>query len=148
MRKKSILLCGVITILCLFAHAEVSETASPKEELLSMQQRRFEAMVRADLPALKLLLAEDLTYTHTNGVTESKASFLSMIESGSLKYEAVEITSSNVRMYGDTGVITGRGTMRVLYQGTPMSLVLSFIEVHVKSEGRWQLVAYQSTRIQ
>ena len=140
MRKKSILLCGVITILCLFAHAEVSETASPQEELLSMQQRRFEAMVRADFPALELLLAEDLTYTHTSGETESKAKFLSMIKSGLLKYEAIEIKSSNVRMYGDTGVITGRVMMKVLYSGMPMSLAIKFIEVQVKSEGRWQLV--------
>lgn len=113
-----------------------------------MQQRRFEAMVRAELPALKLLLAEDLTYTHTNGKTDSKASFLSMIESGSLKYEAIEMTSSNVRMYGNTGVITGRVMMRVLYYGMSMPLAISFIEVQFKSEGRWQLVAWQSTRLQ
>ncbi len=148
MRKKSILLCGVIIILCLFTHAEASEITSPKGELLSMQQRRFEAMVRAELPALKLLLAEDLTYTHTNGKTDSKASFLSMIESGSLKYEAIEMTSSNVRMYGNTGVITGRVMMRVLYYGMSMPLAISFIEVQFKSEGRWQLVAWQSTRLQ
>ena len=104
-----------------------------------MQRERFEAMVRADLPALKILLAKDLTYTHTNAKTESKTSFLSMLKSGSLKYEAIETTSANVRMHGDTGVITGRCMMKVLFHGMSMPRDSSFIKVQVKSEGRWQL---------
>jgi hypothetical protein len=148
MRKKSILFCGAFAILGLFALVEASDIASPKKELLTMQHRRFEAMIRADLPALKLLLAEDLTYTHTNGKTESKTNFLSMLETGNLKYEAIETTSENVRMYGDTGVITGRSMMKVLYYGMSITLNTSFIAVQVKSEGRWQLVAWQSTRLQ
>lgn len=131
----------------LFTLSEASDIASQTTELLSMQQKRFEAMVKADLSTLQSLFAEDLTYTHTNGETESKSSLLSTIETATFKYEAIQTTSTNVRIYGDMGVITGRGKIKLLAFGTPMSMDVSFIEVQVKSGGRWQLVAWQTTRL-
>ena len=138
-----IVVLGAFACFSLFALSEASDS-----ELLSIQQKRFEAMVRADLPTLRLLIAEDLTYTHTNGQTDSKGTFLSKIENANLKYEAIQTTSTNVRIYGDTGVITGRGKIKLLYYGMPMLLDVSFIEVQVKMGGRWQLVAWQTTRFQ
>lgn len=146
--KKIVVLLAVLTCFSLFALSEASDIASQTTELLSMQQKRFEAMVKADLSTLKFLFAEDLTYTHTNGQTESKSSFLSTIETAAFKYEEIQTTSMSVRIYGDTGVITGRGKIRLFAFGMPMSLDVSFIEVQVKSGGRWQLVAWQTTRLQ
>jgi len=144
---KIVVLWAAFACFSLFALSEASDTASQTTELLSMQQKRFEAMVKADLSTLKFLFAEDLTYTHTNGQTESKNSLLSTIETATFKYEAIQTTSTNVRIYGDTGVITGRGKIKLLAFGMPMSLDVSFIEVQVKSGGRWQLVAWQTTRL-
>jgi len=144
---KKVVLWAAFAFFSIFAVSEASETTSQTSELLSMQQKRFEAMVKADISALKSIFAEDLTYTHTNGETETKSSFLSTIETATFKYEAIQTTSTNVRIYGDTGVITGRGKIKLLAFGTPMSMDVSFIEVQVKSGGRWQLVAWQSTRL-
>jgi hypothetical protein len=104
-------------------------------------------MVKADIPTLKLIISGDLTYTHTNCETDSKDSFLSKIESNTFTYKAIQTTSTTVRIYGDAGVITGRGKIELLFHGMPMLLEISFIEVQVKSEGRWQLLVWQSTRL-
>jgi hypothetical protein len=144
---KKLVLLTALTCYSLFALSEASDTASQTSELLSMQQKRFEAMVKADISTLKSIFAEDLTYTHTNGETETKSSFLSTIETATFKYESIETTSTNVRIYGDTGVITGKGKIKLLAFGSPMSMEVSFIEVQVKSGGRWQLIAWQTTRI-
>jgi hypothetical protein len=145
---KKVVLCAAFACLSLFALSEASDIASQTTEILSMQQKRFEAMVKADISTLKVLFAEELTYTHTNGQTESKDSFLLTIETAMFKYEEIQTTSMHVRIYGDTGVITGKGKIKLLAFGKPMSLDVSFIEVQVKSGGRWQLVAWQTTRIQ
>ena len=147
MRKLAILWATFLCLNC-FALSEASDIASQSTEPLSIQQKRFEAMVETDVSTLKSLIAEDLTYTHTNGETESKAGLLLIIEAGTFKYESIQTTSTNVRIYGDTGVITGKAKIKLLAYGMPMSLYVSFIEVQVKSGGQWQLVAWQTTRIQ
>ena len=147
MQKKSILLSGAIIILSLFTLAKASDIASQKAELLSIQKSRFEALVRVDLPALELLLAEDLTYTHTYGETESKTAYLSSLKTGRLTYKAIDSSSVHVRIYGDTAVLTGRGKMEVIAFGRLNTFEFSFIEVQVKMESRWQLVAWQAIRL-
>jgi len=124
-----IVVLGAFACFSLFTLSEASDS-----ELLSIQQKRFEAMVRADLPTLRLLITEDLTYTHTNGQTDSKGTFLSKIENANLKYEAIQTTSTNVRIYGDTGVITGRGKINCSIMACPCFSTLALL----KSKSRWE----------
>ena len=146
--RKIAILWAAFSCFSLFSFSDASDIASQSTDLLSMQQKRFVAMVKADLSTLKSLIAEDLTYTHTNGETESRGSLLSAIETATFKYESIQTTSTNVRIYGHTGVITGKANIELLAYGMPMSLDVSFVEVQVKSGGHWQLVAWQTTRIQ
>ena len=53
---------------------------SPLEEILALETKRIAAMTRQDLDTLDGLLADDLTYTHSRGVTDTKASFLELIK--------------------------------------------------------------------
>jgi hypothetical protein len=146
--KKIAILWAAFSCLISFTLSEASDIASQSTELLRMQQNRFEAMVAADLSTLESLIAQDLTYTHTNGRTESKRGFLLMLEIETITYKSIQTTSTKVRIYGNTGVITGIAKIEVFANGMPMSLNVSFLEVQVKSEGHWQLVAWQTTKIQ
>jgi ketosteroid isomerase-like protein len=51
-----------------------------------------------------------------------------------------------VRVHGDTAVITGRATVEVRMAGRAATVPLRFLDVWVKREGRWRLLAWQSTR--
>jgi hypothetical protein len=63
--------------------------AGPEEAaVLAAQKERMQAMVRGDVEALSRLLPDDLTYTHASGVIDTKASLLSSIQSGKLKYKS------------------------------------------------------------
>ena len=145
--RKIAILWATFSCLVSFTLSEASDIASQSTELLSMQQKRFEAMVAADLSTLESLIAQDLTYTHTNGETESKRGFLLMLEIETINYKSIQTTFTKVRIYGNTGVITGIAKIEVFANGMSMSLNVSFLEVQVKSEGNWQLVAWQTTRI-
>jgi ketosteroid isomerase-like protein len=56
--------------------SDVIELSGPGAE-----HDRFAAMVRGDLTALDTLVADDLGYTHTDGVTQTKAEFLETVRS-------------------------------------------------------------------
>ncbi len=115
--------------------------------VLLVQARRFAAMIAVDTVELASILAPDLTYTHTMGDTETKAQFLATLRSRWLKYESIEPDSVQVRIYRGTAVVTGRSAMQIIAGDRALSFEIRFIEVYQWNEGRWQLLAWQSTRL-
>jgi ketosteroid isomerase-like protein len=119
---------------------------SPEAEVQAAEQRRYQAMVAVDIPALEKLLGEELRYTHANGNSETKYEFIASLESRNLDYQLIEASDSTVHVYGDAATVTGRARLRVASRGTRQKFELVFTAVHVRRDGAWQLVAYQSTR--
>jgi len=117
-----------------------------QEEIRQLEARRLRAMMDADTAALDRILGDDLTYTHSNGAVDTKASFLAVLKSGKLKYESVS-TDGQVRVQGDTAVVTGRGAMKVRAGDRQLDMAVRFTDVYVKRDGHWQMIAWQSTRI-
>jgi ketosteroid isomerase-like protein len=113
----------------------------------AFQAQRFEAMVRHDVDAVAACLAEDLTYAHTDGDTETKTQFIQTLRAGRLKYDGIEPTDIIVRAYGDVAVVTGRSTMHVRSAEQAQILRIKFLEVDRWSGFRWQMVAWQATRL-
>ncbi len=105
-------------------------------------------MVDKDFEELAALLADDLVYVHTSGEVESKPQFLQRLRSGSLRYRSIEPADVRVRMYGDTAVVTGRSHMAVTNSGSDREFEILYTAVYATNGGRWQLVSWQSTRIQ
>ena len=51
-----------------------------------------------------------------------------------------------VRIYGDAAVVTGSAEIKVSSGGRLLEFSILFTDVYAKQEGRWQMVAWQSTR--
>ena len=116
-------------------------------EIRDLQTRRLRAMTEADVPALQRLLADDLIYTHASGWRQTKAEFLASIRSGELLYHSFTSDDLNVRGYGNMVLVTGRAAAKVRAKGQELNVSLLYLEAYVKQDGRWQLVAWQSTRL-
>lgn len=63
----------------------------PVSIALAFEDRRFAAMAASQIDTLDDVLADDLHYTHANGMVEDKAEFLRKIASGERRYEAVRL---------------------------------------------------------
>jgi len=128
--------------------ASAATAAGPDDAgVLAAQKGRLQLMVKSDLDGLGQLLPDDYTYTHASGVVDSKASLLESIKAGRLKYKAFDPGQPRVRVYGDTAVLTGTATVQVdsaTIGPAPFHILLT--DVYVRKAGRWQPVAWQSTR--
>ncbi len=118
-----------------------------EQEILQTERRRFEAMVKGDLATLERILADDLQYTHSNGVFDTKASFIATLKSGELQYQGVTPEDLCARVYGSTAVVTGVSLMNVRVRGQQASFRVRFTDVYVKRDDRWQMVAWHATRL-
>ncbi len=120
---------------------------SESEAVRASQSKRFAAMIEADVELLRPLLADELVYTHTTGRVETKLEFLSALSAGTLAYESIRLRGVEVRVYGEAAVATGESEMRVRMGGEALAFTIRFLEAYVRRDGRWQLVAWQSTRL-
>lgn len=135
-----------LLLLVLLAGLLQAEAANPEAEVRAADARRFAAMARADAAELGGLLADDLTYTHSNGLVEDRERFLKSIASGAIRYRSIEPADVRARLYGDTAVLTGSSRMKVASGGKDLDLTVRFTSVYVRQEGSWRLAAWQSTR--
>ena len=121
------------------------------EEILGLEATRIAAMTRQDLATLESLLADDLTYTHSRGETDSKASFLELIRNpgGHGRYLSVELSNTQVTPLGDAAIVRGRAQITLERPaGQPaLSYPVLFLDVWERRQGRWRLVAWQATRV-
>lgn len=116
-------------------------------EVLRREEARFTAMVKADLAVLEDVLADDLTYVHSNGNLDGKREFIEALRSGRTKYHSFEREGVAVRKYGDTAVVTGRAHVLVQAAGAELDFKLFFTDVYVRRGGKWRMVAWESTRL-
>jgi ketosteroid isomerase-like protein len=125
-----------------------SETAAAVErEVLETDARRVEALLSNDFPALEGLLADDLTYVHSNGHLDTKDTYIGVLRSGATRYLSMAMSGLRVRLEGNTAVVTGSFEARVQTQNGEVNPKPRVLIVYVKRDGRWQMLAWQSTNI-
>jgi ketosteroid isomerase-like protein len=130
--------------------AEMTEQAdvSVIDEVLAAEAARLQAIDDRDWAALDLLLADDLSYVHSDtGRYEDKVSNMATLKASPRSYKRRDL---KVRPYGDTALMTGEIdiTVDALPDGTPERHIFSFTtQVWVKREGRWQMAAFQATML-
>lgn len=130
------------------SHGIDFETHKNRDDAVELlERRRFAAMVAQDLEALEPMLAEELNYGHSNGEVETKPQFLETIRTGRIKYEALDVKKLDVRLYDDIALVTGSVACKAQVGGQPLQIDLRYTDAYVRRDGRWQLIAWQSTRV-
>ena len=118
--------------------------AMNEQEILGLEDKRFGAMVARDFAALEKLVHGELLYTHSSGVTDTKASWLESMKSGKVKYKSVNCSDRKVRFFGDVALMNGRAAIEADIGGQPKSLRLLFLNAWTRTPQGWKFVAWQS----
>ena len=106
----------------------------------------FAAVKKNDVEGASKFLSDDLIYTHSSGLVETKAEYLGKLKAGSQTYKSVDFINPKIRVYGDTAVMNTLARMTGDTNGVPFDNTLYIMHVWVRQGGRWQLVAHQTTR--
>ena len=115
------------------------------DAVLNADEARRRAMIEADTVALDAILADDLTWTHSSGKTESKAQFMAAIASGTVGYDALTVTEDEIRGGDDVWVHNGTLTGAATRDGQAKALQARFLAVWRRHGANVELIAWQST---
>ena len=137
-----------IAVFALLGACRTANVRDPADRVREVDQSRFRAMVANDLETLAAVLADNLVYIHSDGKVDSKEEFLQLLRGGSLRYRSIEPTEVRVRTDGNMAVVTGRAKMAVTTGGSDRDFEIRYTAVYRARSDHWQLVSWQSTRIQ
>jgi ketosteroid isomerase-like protein len=120
-------------------------SATGAHEVLEVDRRRREACISGDVDALARIMSEDCVYVHSSGASETRAQMIGRLTSGDLVYHALDLREASVRDYGDVALVNGDLHIDVTTGGSKKDFTSRFLQVWRRTDGRWQMISWQST---
>ncbi len=115
--------------------------------VLDAEDRRYRAMIDADLETMDRLVADEVSSAHSSGVRDTKAEYFEKVRSGYYDYHSIDHPVERVEVVGDTAIVVGRMTADLDVDGTGKTIDSLALAVWTKDGGEWRLLAYAPTRL-
>lgn len=122
--------------------------ATTEDEIRQAEKDWAAGITSRDYAVLDTMLADQLIYAHSKGVVETKSEYMDRLRRGAQKYDRIEHQSITIKSHGDTAVAHSQVRMTGTSDIRPFDDRLMMMHLWVKRDGRWQLAAHQTTRLQ
>ena len=139
MKRVLLLLTFSLTISC---HTRSNNV---QQELLKVERDFAAAILSNDVEAIGKFLTDDWAIIDADGGVIDKARFLSVIKSGTLVHDEMELDDVTVRAHGDGAVVTTITSTKGKFAGQEFTTQERTTDFFVKRDGRWQCVFSQLT---
>jgi len=135
-------------LVLIIAVTSIAQSKSSKREaqVLAKMSALSTALVNKDSILLNTLLADDVTYGHSNGWMQTKNELIRSIISGEQDYKKINTKNSSVRFYSNTAVVNTRTDFSLIMDKKQLDLDLNLLLLWVKRDKDWVLVARQSVK--
>ena len=120
-----------------FAAATV---AGDEDAIRRLDHENTVATWTADRRWFEQNLADDFVLITVNGTIKTKDDILTDLAAADFSMEPYEPTEVEVRVYGDTAVVTGRVFQRFKRRGNRYEADARYTDVYARRKGRWVLV--------
>jgi uncharacterized protein (TIGR02246 family) len=118
-----------------------------EQQILQLFQDGDRALIAADLTAVSRIFADDYIQYDESGEAHSREEVLNKLRSGVIRYLSIESTGRRVRLLSaDVAIVHGSEEDDVEQAGQRFPVSYLYMEVVVKRNGRWQIVASQLAR--
>jgi hypothetical protein len=105
------------------------------------------AMIDVDRAKLEELVADQLSYGHSGGVIQTKAQFVDSIINKETIYKAISLTELSTAIAGSNAIVRHTATVDYEDKGKSGTAKIGVLQVWIKQEGRWRLLARQAFRL-
>jgi len=131
-------------------HADsISKDSASRQKLVQTRIELRQALLDNDIEILERLYAKDYVLTTRSGKILTKPQRIASIKSGQLRYlKFAEESDIQIRMYGNTAVVTGVGATITRLDGNEVvSGKKRFTEVFIHQDGLWRMVARHASTV-
>lgn len=141
-----------LLVAALFAPVIALAQAQPadphvREEIRDLRDRWIAAEERKDIPYLNQLLADDCVIGNSQGQVLDKTHFLERIGSPDRTLGIRNTRDVEIRLFGDTAVLTEEITVNGVDHGHAFGGDFRFVRVFHRHSGQWKVILGQGTPI-
>ena len=109
---------------------------------------RVAAMHSGDRDKLDAIFSDELRYAHSNGIVDTKSSFVQILSAGKTKYVGYEYEEQAFSFPAPgVALMTGRAHVKAVSGDKTMDGVLGFLAVWRVEKGQWRFLAWQSCKL-
>jgi hypothetical protein len=138
-----------------FGQAEGSNTrragrahnVKAERQVLAIDDRRREALLRSDPAPLRQIYANDYRLVTPAGVVHTKADQIEDLTSGRLRYKKIEITERSARVYDDVVVVLSREKTDIVRSGEQVGGDIRVTRVYKRLGRGWRVIATHASAI-
>ena len=131
--------------ICLLTVYEPPGQVDDPSTLIALEHDWVQALQKSDVKTLSDILASTYVDTDEAGHRGDKASVLSALKSGALKFSGITISDMKPVVYGRAAVVTGAGVQQGTYDGQPLAQQVVFTDMFIRTGKTWKVVASQRT---
>lgn len=145
---------SILNVLCIQLFMIViparSFSQAETDKVISLEKKRFEAMMGKDTAFLYKVLSPELLYGHSSGKVDTQQSLVRSIGNEELIYKKMELLEIVPRSFDNAVILNGRMHLVIgSKQNQPdIDMNIRYLDVYRKVGKEWLLVAWQSTRLQ
>ena len=125
-------------------------TASPEDEkaILQFEQNWCEAFRSGNAEAIASIEDEAYTLTNSRAELSTRADDIVEAKAHTIQYSKFYNHEQNVRLYGDTAIVTGITSLEGTSGDKPFKLDVRFTDTLVRRNGEWKAVAGHVTKLE
>ena len=125
----------------------MKQNSEDEQALIKVQHDWAKARIKGDSSYTRRLEAENCTVVWPDGSIVNKREDLKSM-TGDIGFTEFRIDDLQVRLYGETGIVVGQGTIKA-HEGKQNLLGGKFVwtDTFVKQDGAWKVVASQVTPV-
>jgi ketosteroid isomerase-like protein len=134
-----------LSVLGVFSLTGSALSADNAATIRHLEQQLAEAVVKGDVATFDRLFAADFTHGSQSGRFRTKAQWMKGKQQGHSAYVSFDNTDLQVRVSGETAVVTGLAKAQWREGDHVAGGRFRFLRVWARRGGRWQAIAFQST---
>ena len=127
--------------------ADSLPVGAEEQALMQMERDLAAASVKNDSAVFDKMLAAEHA-NNIDGVIYPKKQLLAIMGNGAYKVASAEAGEMKVLILGETGIVHGLWMEKSTLNGKDMSGTYRYTDIFAKRDGRWQLVAGHSNKVQ
>lgn len=133
----------LVILTVLICNAAGAQTSFLKEAVAKLDK----ALVSKDTVVLKQLLHKDLSYGHSNAWVETKSDLLKNLFNGKISYTSINAGKYQWLTNKDWANVRSNVDIEYMMDGKEGSVTLHVLQVWMKTNTEWQIIARQSTKL-
>lgn len=132
------------SLLLVFATMNLSADAT-QDQIKALDRTWAKAVCDSDYATLERVTSPQLIYSHSDGAVDTREDFLNRLRKSTSDYQSIDISRMEVKLFGDTAILTARAQFKVLVDGgRQLNNDLAYTHVYQKTNGKWVMIAHQS----